>query len=456
MVSTKNIKRTLIIVFCSIFIGIQVYSQQLSFSSQYYTNPFVTNPAFTGNTSTINSFITHRSQWISIPGSPQTSCLTVDGPLDIKNIGLGLKLYSYAAELLTTSGAFATYSYKLKLNEVSNLNLGLSMGLLHNKINYEKAKVYDANDPFVLQQQQSKATFSTDFGLLYTNKQIEAGFAIPQILANKIKYGSIDGTDSYYRVTRHYQGSFKYVMDISKKKGITAYPLVMFRSAKGAPFQYDINAVVDWKKNGWLGVTYHSNYAIALSAGLRYKSLCIGYAYDLGITKTRTSAGRSMEFLLGYNYTIPKKENIIIDTTSGEIWAEEIQASSMLIKPEDYEESYWNSLNKNIDQSTIFNTITQAVLNGELQAYDLVTDSPLSISQARTFLNKANGGQLKDKKVTEYDLSKIRTVEKWVYNPKRFTLTKRVTRIDLLIKRIDEQGNYTGTDRALFYVKLKK
>ena len=33
-----------------------------------------------------------------------------------------------------------------------------------------------------------------------------------------------------------------------KEKEITAYPLVMFRYVKNAPFQYDINGVIDWKK----------------------------------------------------------------------------------------------------------------------------------------------------------------------------------------------------------------
>ena len=432
-----------------------MFAQQLSFSSQYYTNMFVINPALTGNSSTINAFITHRSQWVSVPGSPQTSYLTADGPLDVKNLGIGIKLYTYTTDILSRMGAFATYSYKIKMNETSNLNLGLAMGMLDNKIDYARAQVHDVNDPYLLQQQQSKAIFSADFGVSYTMKDLEVGFAVPQVLANKIKYGNLTGEDSYYNLSRHYQGTIKYKLDIIKDKGITAYPLIMFRSVSGAPFQFDVNAVVDWKKTGWFGITYHSSYALAVSAGIRYKNLSLGYAYDLGMSKIKTYTGGSTEFLLGYTFN--KKDPILIDTTRGDIWADQIQSASALIKPDDYDEAYWKSLNKNVDQQKIYNTIVDAVLSGKVQAYDLITDSPLTVSQVETILSKSKGTKGKgSKKVTDKDLSKIRMNEKWIFDKGRFTLVKQVTRIDLLIKRLDENGQYTGTDKPLFYVKLKR
>src|ERR1700746_2630921 len=82
-------------------------AQQLPFSSQYYTNMFVTNPAFTGNHERTNAFLTHRSQWTGIAGAPQTSYLTLDGPIEAKNIGLGLNLYSDVTSMTSRNGAFA-------------------------------------------------------------------------------------------------------------------------------------------------------------------------------------------------------------------------------------------------------------------------------------------------------------------------------------------------------------
>lgn len=284
------------------------FAQQLPFSSQYYANMFVTNPAFTGTGETTNAFITHRSQWTGIAGAPQTSYLTVDGPIEAQNIGLGLKLYSDVTDITSRMGAFANYSYKLKINDDNNLFIGLSAGMLNNRIDFSKAVVRDTDDPFLFSQPQSKTVFSADLGLAYVWKKLEVGFCVPQLIGNKIKYKTTSGDDSYYNLERHYQGSLKYTFDVIKEKEITAYPLIMVKAAPGAPLQYDINAVVDWKKYGWVGITYHSNYAIAASIGLRYKNLAIGYAYDLGISQIKSYTGSSSEFLLRYTFGNNKPE----------------------------------------------------------------------------------------------------------------------------------------------------
>lgn len=300
--------RNLIISSALILVTGTTIAQQVPFSSQYYANPFVTNPAFTGNHERVNAFLTHRSQWTGMSGGPQTSYLTLDGPIEAKNIGLGLNVYSDVTDITSRVGAFANYSYKLKIKEDHNLFFGVALGAINNKIDFSKAVVRDTEDPFLFNESQSKTAFSADFGLGYTWKKLEVGFCAPQIIGNTMKYKKTDNGSSYYTFARHYQGSVKYVFDVVKEKEMTAYPLIMVRYATGSVIQYDVNAVFDWKKYGWVGVTYHSNYAIAISGGVRYKNLAVGYAYDLGIGKVKKYTGSSSEFLLSYTFGGNKKE----------------------------------------------------------------------------------------------------------------------------------------------------
>ncbi|MGB3948395.1 MAG: PorP/SprF family type IX secretion system membrane protein, partial [Bacteroidia bacterium] len=283
------------------------YAQQMPFSSQYYTNSFVVNPAFTGNGDYINAFLTHRSQWTGLAGAPQTSYLTADGPLKNKNMGLGMRVHTDVTDIISRVGAFANYSYKLKLNDSSHLYFGVALGALSNKLDFSKAVIKDNSDPFLFQQSRSKTVISADLGVAYVWKRLTVGFAIPQFFGNSIKYTILNDDNTYYNLKRHYQGTIKYEFDVIKEKGITAYPLVMFRSVKGAPFQYDINGVVDWKNKGWFGLTFHSNYAFAISAGARYKNFIFGYAYDIGVNKVRSYLGTTSEFLLGYTFAERKK-----------------------------------------------------------------------------------------------------------------------------------------------------
>ena len=450
----KNVSIILVILFFAPLFntrtGGNASAQQLPFSSEYYTNQFVLNPALTGTKDFSNAFITHRSQWVNVKGAPQTSYFTIEAPVEERNVGLGLKLYSYSTDILSQMGAFATYSYKIKVGDDNNLYLGLALGMLDNKIDYAKAVMRDKDDPFFVEQQQNKTVFSADFGLAYRLKKLEVGFAAPQIFGNNMLYSTDNGYVRHFKLARHYQGSLKYVVDIIKDKQITAYPLIMIRSVSGAPFQYDVNAVVDWKKAGWFGVTYHSTYALAISAGVRYKNLSLGYAYDLGLSKVKTYTGLSTEFLLGY--TFAKKVAVAIDSSKNEVWAEQIQSSTAMIQPADYDDEYWNSLNKNVDRQQIFNTIVDAVISGKLQAYNMVTNAPMSIAQVKASLVRLGDTP---KLVTKNDISKVRMNEKWLWDKKSNKLTKQVTRMDLLITQLDEAGEVTGNDKPLCYVKVK-
>lgn len=279
-------------------------AQQLPLSSQYYTNQFVTNPALTGTKDNVNAFLTHRSQWTGVAGSPKTSYLTVDGPIQAKNIGLGLNLYSDVTDITSRVGAFANYSYRLKLSsEDNNLYFGIALGVINNKIDFSRAIVRDKDDPNIPQSgSQNQSVFSSDFGLAWRWKNLEIGAAVPQFLGSKLKYNTVDGKTTTFSLERSYQGSFKYVINIAKEKGVTIYPLLMARYYENSMLQYDANLVLDWKKIGWIGATYHSNNAVALSAGLRYKNLSIGYAYDFGISSTKSYTGNSSELLLGFSF----------------------------------------------------------------------------------------------------------------------------------------------------------
>lgn len=297
-------------------------AQQMPFSSQYYSNQFITNPALTGDKNSINAFLTHRSQFTGIAGGPQTSYFTIDGPVKTNGIGLGLTMFSDVTDILSRSGANASYSYKLDFGgatKTHNLVFGLALGLVNNKIDFSKITVLDNDDLVLGSQEQSKTIINSDFGLAYHINKFEIGFAVPQIIGNKVNLKNNLGVAGTYYMARHYYGTFKYTHVINSAKGITAFPLVMVRSVPGAPFQYDINAVIDWKRFGWFGVTYHSNYAVALSAGLRYKNVSVGYAYDLGISKVRSYTGTTSEFLLSYNFGEKKDYDIVIDSLLSDI-----------------------------------------------------------------------------------------------------------------------------------------
>ncbi len=152
------------------------------------------------------------------------------------------------------------------------------------------------------------------------------------------------------------------------------------------------------------------------------------------------------------NKTVENADLASADTTK-EMWAELVESKTLLIKPDSWEDEYWNSVNKKMDKNKIFATLVDAVITGKKQAYDLFTDSLLSIDEVREKLEYTGDTENAAKKINAEDLSVIRMREKWTFDKVKFKIEKQVTRIDFLIKKLDEEGQYLG-DRPLFYVNL--
>jgi type IX secretion system PorP/SprF family membrane protein len=307
-------KKHLLIGFSFLAIAGVASAQQLPLYSQYYAIPFLQNPSLAGNTEFVNASLIHKSMWKDIPGAPVTSAFTLEGPIQEKNIGLGGVLFSDVTDITQRTGFSTAYSYKININDDNHIMFGANIGIIDSKIDFTRAIVKDANDPLMLQNAVHKTVLDAGFGMTYMWKTLEIGFAAPQLLGNKIEFNS-GPSDAYYVLSRHFMASAKYTFDINKDKGLKVYPLVMVRYAKNAPFQYDVNAVLDWEKRGWFAVTYRSNYAVGLNLGIRInKSLRAGYAYELAVGSISTYSGGSHEIMLGY--TFGKKEEKPVDPTT--------------------------------------------------------------------------------------------------------------------------------------------
>jgi hypothetical protein len=145
------------------------------------------------------------------------------------------------------------------------------------------------------------------------------------------------------------------------------------------------------------------------------------------------------------------------DTANKVEWAGQVESKTNVVKPEGFQDEYWASINKNVDYDKIFNVLVDAVLKGKKQAYDIISDRPLTIDEVKQTMGlDSDPEDPMAEHITVKDLSAIRMRESWTFNEKDFSLEKKVKRIDLLLKKIDPTtGEYLG-DRALFYVKLEE
>ncbi len=297
-----NMKKFLLTGLVIVAITGTVGAQQLPLYSQYYFNTFLYNPATTGVTNETNAFLVHRSQFSGIPGGPVTNAFTVDGFMDDKNVGLGFSIFNDVQDITERLGIYASYAYRLKINEDQAIRFGLSLGFLDNRIDFSKAIIKDMNDPMVLGQLQRKSSLDANIGVSYNWKDLRIGFSVPQLLGQRVKFSNYDA-NTYYQLNRHYEGSVGYKWVFNEDQQLALEPMVMVRFMPHTPFQTDVNVLASWKSMVWVGVSYRSLYAVGVNLRVKlFGNLSAGYAYDIITTPLKTSAGVSHEFMLGYKF----------------------------------------------------------------------------------------------------------------------------------------------------------
>ena len=328
-------KITLILI--SVLTGSIVYGQQIPMYSQYYQTPFIYNPANTGTSGNTTIGLVNHSQWVDMPGGPITRAIMVDGPIQDKKAGLGLIIYNDITDITSKIAAYGSYSYRIKPSETTNLMFGLSVGVIENKIDFSKIIVKDANDLSLFGQSQNKTAFDANAGVMFNWKKLDVGVSVPQLGGNTIIYTN-NYSHSDYQMARHYLATAKYTFDISKDQNIHLTPLVLARYIPGAPFQYDINALFDWKDIVGVGVTYKSNYAVTGNAYVKvHQSFKIGYSYDYILSPISSYAGTSHEVFLSYTFGVSKRKEL-----------DELKAANDTLKKQNAENK--EAINKNNDQ----------------------------------------------------------------------------------------------------------
>ena len=286
-----------------------LYSQQIVMFNHYFYKPMVNNPAYTGIDSAPNLMLVNHTQWTCFKGGPQYNVLTFDGNLINRNTGLGALIFSDKKGINQRVGGNISYSYKVRFKNKINLQLGLLVGAVNQSIDYSKAIVESQNDPSLFSNTQSKTTFDANVGLALICKNLEFGFAVPQLANNKISYISNNDSRTFYTQSRHYMSSLSYKIPLSTAKKISISPQVLVRYVAATPFQYDVNVKADWQDKLWIGASYKNKYAVGLNFGaVLFKKLTIGYSYDYVLGGFNKYAGLSHEIML--NFRFAKKKSL--------------------------------------------------------------------------------------------------------------------------------------------------
>jgi type IX secretion system PorP/SprF family membrane protein len=295
-------KKVYYIWFLVLLNALFVKAQQLPQYTQYMLNEMAINPAVAGKEEYADVRSNNRYQWVGITDAPRTYMLTCHGPLKLKNMGIGMNLFTDIVGPTRRTGLNFSYAYHLKLNEKDwRLSLGLSAGILQWGIDGSKLILREEGDASLL------TTYRTvvlpDFGAgiyFYKAKKFYLGVGLPQIYQTPIRI--YDNVAPSSRMVTHFNVNGAFTFDLDEDFKLE--PSFILKYAIPAPPKIDGGLRVIYKDQVWLGGAYRHNDAFTALIGYMFKDyLMFGYSYDFSTTNIRNYSSGSHEIMLGIRFS---------------------------------------------------------------------------------------------------------------------------------------------------------
>ncbi|MEM6522153.1 MAG: PorP/SprF family type IX secretion system membrane protein [Bacteroidota bacterium] len=298
------------IIYLFILFNSVSYSQQYPIINQHFLNSNLYNPAGAGQSGYTQISGIFRQQWVDVQNGPQTNILTIDGPVTDR-MGLGLLFVHDSENIVSNTRLMGMYSYKLPIASDHFISFGLSLGLIQNRIEFDKIV---ASSPFfdsgLLDNRENDITGEGSFGLLYSFKKFELSLGAQELFASRFNFQNDDGTQNIaYNLLRQFIGSLAYSYDVTGIP-VNIRPKVLVRSAQGLPAVVEGNLLFTYDKNIWAGITYRQedNWAVSLGTFV-FDKFTIGYSYEMNTGDLGSNFGDSHEFLIGYRFGKRAKKN---------------------------------------------------------------------------------------------------------------------------------------------------
>lgn len=293
------------------------FGQQLPQFSQYIFNGLHVNPGYAGYKGEPYLQTTYRSQWVTFPGAPKTFTVTADLAANEGTMGFGFSLLSDQLGATSTTGGLLTYAYRIQTGSRSHLGLGVSAGFSQYSIDGSMLDPNDYPDSEIPMGKINLLAPNLNSGLFFHTPHFYAGFSVYNMIGKK----ALEQEDialAYHDF--HYYLTAGAMIELSETVGFK--PSFLIKEVKGAPTNYDLNAMFLFYDRIWLGGSYRSNMKIwndNLEANLSNRNavaavleifatdrLRIGYAYDHNLNVLQDYRSNSHEFSVGY-YMIPRK-----------------------------------------------------------------------------------------------------------------------------------------------------
>lgn len=293
MMKSYNIFKLILFIF---FIVNNINAQQEANFTLYNFNMNIINPAYAGINEISKLNLVHRYQYLGIDDSPRTTSLIYSKSVG-KNLGIGVSMLNDRVFILSQTDLALDISYKLQLNENTNLYFGMKFG--GGFVNIDLTKAHNSYYDPLFNKNQSFFNPHIGSGISLQSEKFYISFSSPNFLrgqrfekSGNIPLAAIEEIHYYSGIGYHF-----FIND-----NLTFTPNIMTRIVKRAPTSYDIGGYFDIRDKIIAGFNYRLDETNSFYSLLKVtEKLSFGFGYDVSTSElTIVNDNGTLEFMVNY------------------------------------------------------------------------------------------------------------------------------------------------------------
>jgi type IX secretion system PorP/SprF family membrane protein len=289
-----------IVTLVMVLISILSYAQQDTQFTNYMYNTLSFNPAYAGSRGTTSIYLSQRSQWVGLEGSPTTNALSYHSPMGSSNLGIGVSFLNDAIGPVEENLVSIDMSYTIQTSYDYKLAFGLRASAHMLNVDFTKLNIFNPGDVLAQNNINNRISPNIGFGMFWYSDKSYLGFSIPNLLETKhINKGLNSSVSSISKERLHYHFTAGYIFDLSQD--VLFKPAVLTKIVSGSPLQVDVSANFQLYDKFTLGASYRLDAAVSFLGGFQLsRNWLLGYAYDFDTNNLSTYNSGSHEVFLRY------------------------------------------------------------------------------------------------------------------------------------------------------------
>lgn len=272
----------------------EMQAQQDSQFTQYMYNTVSVNPAYAGTRGSLSVLGVYRNQWVGLDGAPETLNFSMNSPIGVQGVGLGVDFTSDKIGPSIENVITADFSYTIQVAENAKLSFGLKGGLSMLDLEPNKLLIYNPNDYDLSRKNYSSPIIGT--GLYLHSDTWYAGVSSPNLLETE-HYEDVQVSTATEKAHVYLIGGYVFTLNPNLK----LKPAALLKAVAGAPLAVDISANALLYDKITFGLAYRFDAAVSALAGFQVSDhIMIGYAYDYDTTELGNYNSGSHEIFLRF------------------------------------------------------------------------------------------------------------------------------------------------------------